>query len=293
MINNLGGNKLDYYLSRHIDYTAGACDGPTRKTVVTVQLTNNAPAAGLPDYVAVNNEIPVDVPTGTNLSWVSLLATSKAELTKATIDGQPLTIVTGAERGHPVFNAQVAIEPGHTIELRYELTEPTTPGTPRVPIQPLLDTVTPAVSVPECPDKQRHPFGDCRPQRGRTSSRHVRPTRPPRPHGWSAAIDTTGAGQDRAAFAPIFSARSKQDFAAAANVLTAEAWPGSAGSQGCSSNGADRFLRKGSGFAHQLAANSLNGADASQVKIGCCTRSARRCRRYAATVISRMVTCPT
>lgn len=151
VINNLGGNKLDYYLTRHIEYSAGACDGTTRKSVVTVRLTNNAPADGLPDYVAVNHEVPVDVPSGTNLTWVSLLATTKAELTKATIDGgEPLTIVTGAERGHPVFNAQVAIEPGSSIELRYELTEPTSPGAPRVPIQPLLDNVAPVVSVPEC-----------------------------------------------------------------------------------------------------------------------------------------------
>jgi hypothetical protein len=27
VINNLGGNKLDYYLTRHIEYSAGGCDG--------------------------------------------------------------------------------------------------------------------------------------------------------------------------------------------------------------------------------------------------------------------------
>jgi hypothetical protein len=151
VINNLGGNKLDYYLTRHIEYTAGACDGKTRKSIVTVRLTNNVPADGLPDYVVGNHEIPVDVPSGTNLSWVTLLATSKAELTKATVDGEQLTILVDAERGHPVFHAQLAIEPGRTVELRYELTEPTSPGAPRVPIQPLLDNVAPVVSVPQCP----------------------------------------------------------------------------------------------------------------------------------------------
>ena len=90
------------------------------------------------------------MPRGTNASWVSLLATTNAELTNATIDGEQLTIFTGVERGHPIFNAQVAIDPGQTVELRYELTEPTSPGAPRVPIQPLLDDVAPVVSVPEC-----------------------------------------------------------------------------------------------------------------------------------------------
>ena len=152
VINNLGGNKVDYYLTRQIEYSADKCDGPTRKSVVTVRLTNNAPAPAdsLPDYVAAVNELPLDLPKGTNTPSVSLLATKQAELTKATINGEPLTIIIGAERGHPVFNAQVAIPLGSTIELRYELTEPTSPGAPRVPIQPLLDEVTPVVSVPEC-----------------------------------------------------------------------------------------------------------------------------------------------
>src|SRR4051812_43167093 len=42
VINNLGGNKLDYYLRRgEIAYSAGKCVGTTRQSVVTVRLTNN------------------------------------------------------------------------------------------------------------------------------------------------------------------------------------------------------------------------------------------------------------
>jgi hypothetical protein len=155
VINNLAGNKLDYYLTRHIEYSAGACDGKTRKSIVTVRFTNHAPANGLPDYVAGTmglrrGELPV--PSGTNVAWVSLLATTNAQLTKVTVNGeQPTKIVTGAERGHPVFNVQFAIPSKRTTELRYELTEPTSPGVPRVPIQPLLDNVAPVVSVPQCP----------------------------------------------------------------------------------------------------------------------------------------------
>ena len=70
VINNLAGNKIDYYLTRHIEYTAGACDGKTRKSVVIVRLTNNAPANGLPDYVAgsagLAGELPVELPEGSN-----------------------------------------------------------------------------------------------------------------------------------------------------------------------------------------------------------------------------------
>jgi hypothetical protein len=152
VINNLGGNKLDYYLRRHIEYSAGACDGETRKSTVTIRLTNTAPFGPLPYYVGSGGlpNLPVVVPSGTNMSSVALLATRNAELTSATVDGEQVTIFTGTERGHPIFEVQVPIERGRTIELRYELTEPTSPGAPRVPIQPLRDNVTPVASVPEC-----------------------------------------------------------------------------------------------------------------------------------------------
>jgi hypothetical protein len=150
VVNNLGGNKLDYYLTRQIDYSAGACDGDTRKSSVTVRLTNNAPADGLPDYVGAMPEIPLDLPRGTNASWISLIGTKDAQLTNATIDGEQLTVMVTAERGHPVFNSQVALEPGRTVEMRYEITEPTSAGKPRVPVQPLIDNLAPKISVPEC-----------------------------------------------------------------------------------------------------------------------------------------------
>jgi hypothetical protein len=150
VINNLTGNKLDYYLTRHIEYSSGGCDSQTRKSIVSVRLTNNVPADGLPDYVVGNHGLKFDVPNGTNVSWVSLLATTKAQLSRATVDGKRVPIFLRAERGHPIFHAQVAIPPGRTIELRYEFTEPTSPGAPRVPIQPLLDNVAASVSVPEC-----------------------------------------------------------------------------------------------------------------------------------------------
>jgi hypothetical protein len=95
-------------------------------------------------------DLPFQMPIGTNVTWVSLIATAGAQLTNATIDGEQLTVAFGDERGHPVFNSQVAMEPGRTIELRYELTEPTSAGAARVPIQPLVDDVEPVVSVPEC-----------------------------------------------------------------------------------------------------------------------------------------------
>lgn len=153
VVNNLGGNKLDYYLKRSIEYSADACDGETRKSTVTVRLTNTAPDGPLPDYVAGSPglpELPYTVPSGASVSSVLLLATSNTQLTSAIADGRRVPVFTGTERGHPLFEVQVVIKRGQTMELRFLLTEPTSPGAPRVPIQPLLDNVTPVVSVPEC-----------------------------------------------------------------------------------------------------------------------------------------------
>ncbi len=53
VINNLGGNKLDYYLKSEIEYAADGCDGEKRMSTVTIRLTNTLQdARPLPDYVA-------------------------------------------------------------------------------------------------------------------------------------------------------------------------------------------------------------------------------------------------
>jgi hypothetical protein len=154
VVNNFGGNKLDYYLRRQIEYSADACDGKTRKTTVTVRLTNTAPDGPLPGYVAASPglppDLPINIPSGTSVSSVVLLATTNAKLESAIVDGRRRPVFTGTERGHPIFEVQVSIPRGVTAEFRFLLTEPTAPGVPRVPIQPLLDNVTPIVSVPEC-----------------------------------------------------------------------------------------------------------------------------------------------
>jgi hypothetical protein len=154
VVNNLGGNKLDYYLKRDIHYSADGCGGKTRNSTVTIRLTNTAPIDSLPDYVAgmagVLPDVPIDVPTGTMLSSVRLLATKGAQLVSATADGNRVPVFTNNERGHPSFEVQVAIPPGRSGELTFHLSEPTFSGSARVPIQPLVDTVIPDVSVPEC-----------------------------------------------------------------------------------------------------------------------------------------------
>ena len=150
VVNNGGGNKLDYYLGRRLSYTAGDCSAPARQSRVTIDLHNGAPLEPLPDYVAGRRDRNPTGPPNTNRLLVSLYATNGAELSRVTLDGVPTTARIGAERGHRVFTATLLIPPGATQRLVFDLLEPVTPGQPVVPVQPLAAPMEVAVAVPDC-----------------------------------------------------------------------------------------------------------------------------------------------
>jgi hypothetical protein len=154
VINNLAGNKMDYYLKREIDYSADGCDGDTRNSTVTVRLTNTAPDKPLPDYVGgtlgLDPKLGLRVPSETMVTSIRLIATAGAKLLGVTSGDKSVPAIAHQERGHPTFEVQVAIPPGQSGDLVFRLSEPTSPGAPRVPVQPLVDAVAPRVSVPEC-----------------------------------------------------------------------------------------------------------------------------------------------
>ncbi|MCX2934606.1 DUF4012 domain-containing protein [Mycobacterium sp. CVI_P3] len=155
VINNLGGNKMDYYLDRQIEYVADGCDGDKRMSTVTVRLTNTlSDPTGLPDYVAGKlgfvPGLAENIPRGAMLTSVRLLATTDAQVISVLVNGKRVRVFGATERNHPSYEAIVAIEPGKTAEITFRLSEPTAPGEARVPVQPLADNPTPKVSVPTC-----------------------------------------------------------------------------------------------------------------------------------------------
>lgn len=150
VVNNLGGNKLDYYLERKITYSAGGCDDSTRRSLVSIQLKNKLPDGDFTKYVAGTFDNSAGAPFGTNLIDLGLLATQGAQLKKVTIDGTSTIAFVNTERGHPLFSVQLPIPRGKSVEVTFDLIEPTAPGDARVPIQPLIDNPSVEVSVPNC-----------------------------------------------------------------------------------------------------------------------------------------------
>jgi hypothetical protein len=150
VVNNAGGNKLDYYLGRQLSYIAESCTGTTRISTVRANLTNNAPTSALPNDVGGRRDENPQGPPNTSRSLVSLYATAGAQLRSVSVDGVPTTVEVGSELGHPVYTANLQIPPGTTRVLTYQLIEPTAPGAATVPVQPLVLPMGVSVEVPDC-----------------------------------------------------------------------------------------------------------------------------------------------
>ena len=116
--NNAAGNKIDYYLDASAAYAVTA-DAATSTATATldVTLTNNAPTNGEPNYV-IGNLIGLD--DGHNRTWVSIF--SKLPVTNVTLNGLPVDTEIGTEAGYFVMSAFVALAPGETSSLRFEMT---------------------------------------------------------------------------------------------------------------------------------------------------------------------------
>jgi len=138
---NLTGGKVDYYLRRRVTYTSTTA--PTRDNlgagpvdqddaVVTVQLTNTAPADGLPGYVTtrVDREPHSQDPVGTDRLWVSLYFAAGTGYTQATLDGVPIALHTDVDSGTSVMSTVLEFPPDQTHTLVVHVLQPAPAGVP-------------------------------------------------------------------------------------------------------------------------------------------------------------------
>lgn len=153
---NAGANKIDYYFQRSVQYTV-LLHPNTRATAAEVSgaldvtLDNTAPDAGLPQIVIG----PFDARfyAGENRSLVSIY--SPLQIASAKIDGKPVAVTPGSERGRNVYSlfTQMPARTSTTVDTKLAGNVPMHDGWYDVDVrhQPTLlpDRVRVSVDVPD------------------------------------------------------------------------------------------------------------------------------------------------
>lgn len=139
VLNNGGGNKLDYYLKREVTYTGGKCFDGYRESTARVALTNTVDPAGLPgnNFGRIDPGAPGAAPGSNRLQLMVFLPVGGG-INKARINGQDAQLTFGAERGRSVAYVFLDVAPGAPVTLDFDLLEPLSDAAPRVPEQPMV-----------------------------------------------------------------------------------------------------------------------------------------------------------
>ena len=115
--NNAGGNKIDSFLERTIEYRpvvnqqTGEAEAALR-----ISLTNNAPTTGYDDYVIGNL---LDLPIGANRMLLEVY--TRLGVDAARLDGEDIAPYTLPELGYYVHSSMVDIPPGETVVVEFDL----------------------------------------------------------------------------------------------------------------------------------------------------------------------------
>jgi hypothetical protein len=122
VIQNIAGNKMDYYLGRELDITVLGC-GVEGKTRVKATVTNRVSALiALPNYV--KGRLDIGKPQGASNSHaisVFLYGPKGSELLSSTVTGYPQEAsFSGYERGRSFYSAPVELEAGESVVVEAE-----------------------------------------------------------------------------------------------------------------------------------------------------------------------------
>jgi hypothetical protein len=136
IVNNAAAGKLDFYLARSLAYLRTGC-GTHRDVIVTMSLSNNAPASGLPTYVTGRaDRPPPEARPGDTHELLDYYATKGALLQSVTLDGKPSTASVETTLDHAVFRLDLELPRGTTQTIVLHLDEPAAKGTPQIWRQP-------------------------------------------------------------------------------------------------------------------------------------------------------------
>ena len=116
---NTGGNKLDAFLHRTLRYRVRLGPDGGARTSASITLRNDSAASGLPRYILG----PYDARfrAGENYQFQTLYVAGAYGFTAATRDGRRVGAEAQAELGGLAISQEVAIPPGRSVTLAYEL----------------------------------------------------------------------------------------------------------------------------------------------------------------------------
>jgi hypothetical protein len=171
VVENAAGGKLDSWLDSSLGYKVTKCTADHREVMVTVTLRNDAPKTGLPSYVTVRSDQPLNATAPSqNRTDLQILATRGATLLGARLDGAPLVftsadgkmpatipddaadavLVPESVSGHPAYVLELELVPGKSRTVTLQLSEPPTTASPLLPLQPMVKTPVATADVAAC-----------------------------------------------------------------------------------------------------------------------------------------------
>lgn len=151
-INNLSGNKIEYYLSRSLSYNQLSCSSDQASTQITTSLTNGVPTSGkLPDYIAgrIDKDKNRVAKLSTKIQQVVLLP-MESVVNTVTLNDERVNYSTISDNGRPGISLTYELPAGKPMELVIDLDEPASEDSPRIIVQPLVREQKTTVSWPSC-----------------------------------------------------------------------------------------------------------------------------------------------
>ena len=116
---NAGGNKIDWFVERSLDYRVTVDRKGKTRAVATAEVRNLAPSTGLPRYVIGNIVTTREVPLGTASTLFSLY--SPLELDRASVFGEKVEVERSKEFGLNVYTLLLDIPANSRQEIVLEL----------------------------------------------------------------------------------------------------------------------------------------------------------------------------
>lgn len=124
VLNNAGGNKLDFYAERSVRYAVTLLPDGRARAALQIDLGNEAPSTGQPTYVLGPHPL-TDAAPGETLLNAAVYRAPGSRLVAFRRDGKPEGVpLSGVEAGHPMTLHGVRIPSGGFQRLEYEWVVP-------------------------------------------------------------------------------------------------------------------------------------------------------------------------